>query len=203
MSDVITGNYFDKYGSDNPLIRWVVGRYLKTLYALLERHPFDTVLDAGCGEGAIVERVINRYAPRRMVGLDVDPDLIADLERTYPQHDFRVGTLQDYNDPDAYDVVLCLEVLEHIPEYPAALAALARLTTRRLILSVPNEPFFRLANMARLRYLRRLGNTPGHVNNFTARRFGRILRAAFPNSTVTTRSSDIWTFGHIQRPLAS
>jgi trans-aconitate methyltransferase len=203
MSDIITGNYFDKYGSENPFVRWVVGRYLETLYELLEGNPFDAVLDAGCGEGAIVDRIIDRYAPRRVVGLDVDRDLVDGLRRAYPAHRFRVGTLQDYRDPDPYDVVLCLEVLEHIPDYPAALAALARLTTPRLILSVPDEPFFRLANMARLRYLRRLGNTPGHVNNFTRRRFARILRDAFPDSTVTIRSSDIWTFGHIERPVPS
>jgi 2-polyprenyl-3-methyl-5-hydroxy-6-metoxy-1,4-benzoquinol methylase len=201
MSDIVTGNYFDKYGSDNLLVRWVVDRYLETLYDLLDRHPFDAVLDAGCGEGAIVDRIIDRYGPRRLVGLDIDPTLVASLNRAHPTHEFRVGTLQDYQDPDAYDVVLCLEVLEHIPDYTAALAALARLSTLRLILSVPNEPFFRLANLARLRYLRRLGNTPGHVNNFTRRRFARILRDAFPDSTVTIRSSDIWTFGHIQRPV--
>jgi trans-aconitate methyltransferase len=126
MSDIITGNYFDKYGSDNPLVRWVVGRYLETLYALLERHPFDAVLDAGCGEGAIVDRIIDRYAPRRVVGLDVDPDLLARLGRTHPDHEFRIGTLQDYHDPDPYDVVLCLEVLEHIPDYPSCGKTLCR-----------------------------------------------------------------------------
>jgi trans-aconitate methyltransferase len=201
MNDhVITGNYFDKYGSANPLVRWLVRQYLETLYGLLERHPVAAVLDAGCGEGEIVRRIVERYDPPRLVGLDIDSRLIEHLRCEYPDHDFRTGTLEDYYDSEPYDVVLCLEVLEHIPDYRAALNALGRLSTRRFIISVPNEPFFRLANVARLRYLSRGGNTPGHVNNFTARRFGALLRDAFPDALIDTHQCYIWSFGHVERP---
>jgi 2-polyprenyl-3-methyl-5-hydroxy-6-metoxy-1,4-benzoquinol methylase len=199
MTDIITGNYFDKYGSENLLVRWVMAQYLGTLYELLERRRFASVLDAGCGEGEIIHRVVQRYEPERIVGVDIDPGLVDKLRRTYPNHEFRTAELEDYHDPRPYDVVLCLEVLEHIPDYFAALNALARLSAPRYIISVPNEPFFRLANVARLRYLRRLGNTPGHVNNFTPRRFAQILRAAFPEAAVTIRLVYIWSFAHIVR----
>jgi 2-polyprenyl-3-methyl-5-hydroxy-6-metoxy-1,4-benzoquinol methylase len=199
MTDIITGNYFDKYGSENPLVRWVMGQYLDTLYELLERRRFASVLDAGCGEGEIIHRMVQRYDLHRIVGLDIDPELVSQLRRRYPNHEFGTGALEDYHDPRPYDVVLCLEVLEHIPDYFAALKALARLSTPRFIISVPNEPFFRFTNIARLRYLSRLGNTPGHVNNFTPRRFARILRAAFPEAAVTIRLAYIWSFAHIVR----
>jgi 2-polyprenyl-3-methyl-5-hydroxy-6-metoxy-1,4-benzoquinol methylase len=199
MNDIITGNYFDKYASTNPLVRWVVGRYLATLYDMLERRPFTTLLDAGCGEGEIIHRVVQRYSPEQVVGLDIDPALIENLQRTYPDYDFRTGILEAYQDEAAYDVVLCLEVLEHIPDYYAALAALTDLAATRYIISVPREPLFRMANLARLKYVTRLGNTPGHVNNFSASAFARLLRTAFPEAVVTTRSCYIWSFAHVER----
>jgi SAM-dependent methyltransferase len=197
MTDIITGNYFDKYRSRNPLIRWVVGRYLQTLYRLLEKESFSSVLDAGCGEGEIIQRIVDRYSPRRLAGVDLDPNLIERLNRLHPQYRFTAGSLEAYRDDQHYDVVLCLEVLEHITEYRAALSNLAALSADRYIISVPNEPLFRAANLARLKYLRRLGNTPGHVNNFSFRRFGRILREAFPGSAITTRPCYIWSFGYV------
>jgi 2-polyprenyl-3-methyl-5-hydroxy-6-metoxy-1,4-benzoquinol methylase len=199
MAHIVTGNYFDKYGSKNPLVRWVVGRYLTTLFDLLERRPFSSVLDAGCGEGEIIHRIVERYAPRRIVGLDVDQELVQNLRETYPQQLFHTGSLEDYSDSDPYDVVLCLEVLEHIPDYQAALGSLSKLSAQRYIISVPNEPFFRLANITRLRYLQRGGNTPGHVNNFTHKRFAKMLSGEFPEAAVVTRTCHIWSFAHIDR----
>jgi SAM-dependent methyltransferase len=199
MSDIITGNYFDKYGARNPLVRFVVGRYLNTLYRLLEKDAFSSLLDAGCGEGEIVQRIVDRYSPHRLVGVDLDPHLIARLNQLYPEHQFTARSLTTYLDKQSYDVVLCLEVLEHIPEYRDALSSLAALSARRYIISVPNEPFFRAANLARLKYLRRIGNTPGHVNNFSYYRFRQMLREAFPGCVVKTRLCYIWTFGHVER----
>ena len=201
MTDIITGNYFDKYGSRNPLIRWVVGQYLNTLYQLLEKESFSSLLDAGCGEGEIIHRIVDRYSPRRLAGVDLDPRLIGRLSQLYPEHQFTTGSLETYRDDQHYDVALCLEVLEHITDYRAALASLASLSADRYIISVPNEPLFRAANLARFKYLRRLGNTPGHVNNFSFRRFGQILREAFPGCVVATQWCYIWSFGHVQRQV--
>jgi hypothetical protein len=42
-------------------------------------------------------------------------------------------------------------------------------SARHVLLSTPWEPVWRLLNMARGRYLRDLGNTPGHVQHFSRR----------------------------------
>ena len=39
------------------------------------------------------------------------------------------------------------------------------------MLSVPREPVWRIANLARLKYIRAFGNTPGHVNHWSRRSF--------------------------------
>ena len=68
---------------------------------------------------------------------------------------------------DSFDLVLCLEVLEHVPEPGAALAELARVCCGRIVLSVPDEPWFRLGSLARGKYLRGLGDHPEHSTTGT------------------------------------
>ena len=78
-----------------------------------------------------------------------------------------------------YDLVLAIEVLEHVPEPERALREIARVCRGQVVLSVPREPIWRIGNMARGRYLRQLGDTPGHVNHWSAGSFRRLVARHF------------------------
>jgi 2-polyprenyl-3-methyl-5-hydroxy-6-metoxy-1,4-benzoquinol methylase len=88
------------------------------------------VLDAGCGEGILVDEFRSRLG---IVG--VDPHYASDHVTT--------GSLTDLPFPAAsFDRGLCLDVLEHLtfPEQPRALAELFRVVKPggELLVSVPN-----------------------------------------------------------------
>ena len=51
---------------------------------------------------------------------------------------------------------------------------------------VPFEPLWRIGNMARRRYLRQLGNTPGHVNHWTRWGFRRFVARRFAVDAVSS-----------------
>jgi ubiquinone/menaquinone biosynthesis C-methylase UbiE len=92
---------------------------------------------------------------------------------------------------DAFDLALAIEVMEHIPQPARALDELARVCTGTLVLSVPFEPVWRAGNLARRRYVRDWGNTPGHVNHWTRWGFRRFVADRF---TVERVSSPLpWT----------
>ncbi len=97
------------------------------------------------------------------------------------------GDLRDLPfEDDRFDLVLCTEVLEHLPEPREALRELARVSAAHLFLTVPHEPFFRAGNVARGRYLERLGSTPGHLSTWSRRGFVRaVAREAEPLSWVS------------------
>ena len=57
----------------------------------------------------------------------------------------------------------------------AGLRELARASSRHLLLSVPREPYFRGSNLVTGRYLKDLGNTPGHLNHWTKAGFQRFV----------------------------
>jgi len=50
-----------------------------------------------------------------------------------------------------------------------------RLARAGWLVSVPREPIWRMLNMARGRYLSALGNTPGHIQHWSARAFVELV----------------------------
>ena len=78
-----------------------------------------------------------------------------------------------------YDLVVCLEVLEHLPDPAPALEELLRVTRRGCLLSVPHEPFFRLGNLLRGKNLTRLGNPSDHLQHWGGLEFEALCRRYF------------------------
>ncbi len=92
---------------------------------------------------------------------------------------------------DEFDLVAATEVLEHVEDADRALAEMARVASRWLLVSVPHEPLWRALNMARGAYLKDFGNTPGHLNHWTRRGFVSLLGRY--GQVVETRSPFPWT----------
>ncbi len=89
------------------------------------------VLDVGCGGGLLAEAMARKGA--RVVGLDLADELL----QVAKLHALESGTSLEYRLEPAeehaaahageYDVVTCMEMLEHVPDPAAVVAALARL----------------------------------------------------------------------------
>jgi 2-polyprenyl-3-methyl-5-hydroxy-6-metoxy-1,4-benzoquinol methylase len=196
------GNTYDKYGTKNPVARFLVGRFLAVVeQAVSELRP-RSLLDIGCGEGIVTERLARAVPAAEVVGLDVaDPGLVAEWARRRGVNvDFRAGSAYalPFGD-DAFDVVCALEVLEHLERPDDALAEMRRVAARAVVASVPREPVWRVANVLSGRYVGALGNTPGHVNHWSKGAFRRFaassgevaaVRTPFPWTVVTVALAD-------------
>jgi 2-polyprenyl-3-methyl-5-hydroxy-6-metoxy-1,4-benzoquinol methylase len=191
---VPTGNTFDKYGSQNPVVRRLMSSFHAALDELWERAAPSSVLDVGCGEGVLTVQWAERLGDRRIVGIDLDdPKLRAEWERRErPNLEFRAeeATRLSFAD-DEFDLAAAIEVLEHVPDPEATLREMARVARGHLLVSVPREPLWRGLNVARGAYLRDLGNTPGHVNHWSKRGFVSLLSRY--GAVEETRSPFPWT----------
>jgi SAM-dependent methyltransferase len=104
---------------------------LEAVRRWLDRLPAGTrVLDAGCGEGVLVDEYMGRLA-------------IEGLDPNYSSDHVRSGSLTALPYADAtFDRALCLDVLEHLTfdEQPRALAELYRVLRPggELFVSIPN-----------------------------------------------------------------
>jgi len=169
-----------KYRSRNPVVRYLVGRFLAEVSRLVgERRP-GCVLEVGCGEGLVMRYLRERHPGLRVDGVELDPEALGRARARNPASRLIQGDACALGvRSGAYDLVLCLEVLEHLAEPERALRELRRVTRAGCILSVPHEPFFRAGNALRARHLGRLGDPPDHLQHWGRRGFEALCRRHF------------------------
>ena len=137
----------------------------------------ESVLDVGCGEGVVTERIAASTGADT-VGVDLGTgELQAEWRRREGER-LSFGPASAYDLPfedGSFDLVCALEVLEHLERPRDALAELARVSRRAMLVSVPREPLWRISHLLALQDVRSLGNTPGHVNHWSARAFEELV----------------------------
>jgi ubiquinone/menaquinone biosynthesis C-methylase UbiE len=188
---VVIGNHTHKYTARNPAIRLLTERWVANLDRAFgqlggdAQGPPERALEGGCGEGVVADRMHRRWG--EVVALDLpDAGLRADWRR-YRGPRFLHASAHELPFADnRFDVVVAAEVLEHLPDPDRGLAEMARVGRRHLVLSVPREPVFRSCNLIAGRYVRDLGNTPGHLNHWSKRGFVRFVSQVAEVRAVTS-----------------
>jgi 2-polyprenyl-3-methyl-5-hydroxy-6-metoxy-1,4-benzoquinol methylase len=198
---VPTGNTYDKYGSQNPVVRRLMEGFESTLEELWDTAAPESILDVGCGEGVLTAQWADKLGDKRIVGIDLDdPKLKAEWEqRRRANLEYRVEDATNLSFADGeFDMATAIEVLEHVPDPERTVSEMARVAKRSVLVSVPREPLWRGLNMARGAYWKDFGNTPGHVNHWSKRSFVSMLsrhgtvedvRSPFPWTMVLVRVS--------------
>lgn len=117
---------------------WYRGRR-RIIRAELERLPLPAgarILDAGCGSG----RTLQELAPfGEVAGIELSPEA-AVLARSRGSFDVRIGRLEELPwDNATFDLITCLDVIEHTPDDKLTLSELRRVCTPggRLLVTVP------------------------------------------------------------------
>ena len=198
---VPTGNTYDKYATSNPIERRMMQGFMAALDAMLDGLAPRRILEVGVGEGHVTERLGERFPGVPVIGVDLpDEELAGDWRAAGLVCLFGDATRLPLPD-HSFDLVLAIEVLEHIPGPDAALAELARVCSGTLVASVPREPMWRAGNVARGRYVRDLGNTPGHVNHWSRRGFTSFVGTRFEVERIAAPLP--WTMVRAAHPSVS
>jgi len=164
-------------------------RFLRASSEMIGRVSAETTLDAGCGEGVILSSLQRPTS----FGMDLDIERVLEARTIVGGGRLAAGDVHRLPFPDeSVDLVLMMEVFEHLGDPQAALADVARVSRRYLLASVPNEPWWRIGNMLRLKYLKDFGNTPEHLNHWTSRAFRRFISKSF--NVLEIRRPFLWTF---------
>ncbi len=128
--EALAHRWWDPEGDFRPLhdINPVRVDYIAERCAL----PGSRVLDVGCGGGILTEALATRGADVTGIDMGVAPLSVARLHalETGLDIDYRQITAEELAgaEPASYDCVTCLEMLEHVPDPAAVVAACALLT---------------------------------------------------------------------------
>jgi SAM-dependent methyltransferase len=104
---------------------WYRGRrrIIRAELARLTLPPHARVLDAGCGSGRTLEEL---RGLGEVSGIELSPDAAA-VARSRGDFDVRIGRLEELPwDEDTFDLITCLDVIEHTPDDRMTLRELRR-----------------------------------------------------------------------------
>lgn len=155
------------YTSGNPLVKYAHQDRLNTITAQLPDAGPLLVLDAGCGEGHLIERMLEKKQKHHYTGVDVTPVALEKARERCPQAEFGLANLaKTAFEDNFFDVITCTEVIEHIFEYQQVISELKRILKPggMLIMTFPNEVLW---TASRFLLGRRPIKVPDHVNSFT------------------------------------
>lgn len=152
------GNHPDWHISDSP---WKAEQILK----MIRRNGLSpsTIADVGCGAGAILSQLAERMPGPQFVGYEVSPQA-HEMSQSRAGERIRFELADLLETEDHYDLVLCIDVVEHIESH---LEFLRRLHPRgeRFIFHVPLE--LTVTALLRPQSLVSVRSDPGHVQVFT------------------------------------
>jgi SAM-dependent methyltransferase len=142
---LVLGNYYERYWTEkgyNPSrkqtpedLRAIFGRYVRAM---------DDCLDLGCGDGGTSGFYLTQNA-RSYIGVDVSERAV----ELATSRGLAAKTVEDASRlpfaDDSFDIVVCIEVLEHLfePQTAAAEAVRVLRSGGRFIATVPNGAYWR------------------------------------------------------------
>ncbi len=170
------GNFFNKYESKNPFVMYMVKKFFEDITAILlpVKTEIQSAFEIGCGEGYVANHIYHMGIP--ITGADLSSRIIEIANKKYPDIRFSVLSIYDLKVLQGrYDLVIANEVFEHLSNPDSAIEEVKKITNKYILISVPNEPYFRIANICRLKYLKKAGNTPGHINHWSKNQLKKFL----------------------------
>ena len=126
-------------------------RIIKEMIRPLE---FTSVLDVGCGQGSFLQELQSEFPNIEPYGIDISSSAVEMARKRVAGGRFCVLDITDKFLDDKCDLVVCSEVLEHIPDDVSALHNLRKMACKYLLVSTPQ---------GRMRQFER---QVGHVRNY-------------------------------------
>ena len=174
------GNYYNKYKSKNFIEQIIMRNFFKKFNLLLGNIKPKNILEIGCGEGYISKYVYDFFKGEvKIEAIDIDKNIIEQAQKTYPNIEFSVNSIYSLPTDKKYDLIILSEVLEHLDNIPEALKKVKEIFQKFVIITIPNEPIWRILNILRLKYLKDFGNTPGHIQHFNKKSIVKVLNNYF------------------------
>jgi SAM-dependent methyltransferase len=139
----------------------------RVIHTVIDKIEFASVLDVGCGQGALLTEICARSRARPF-GTDISAVGLRLAKQRLPQGVFSILDITTESLDETFDLVICSEVLEHISDDVAALRMLRKMTGKYLLVTTPQ---------GRMRTFE-TSKDIGHVRNYAPGELARKMEIA-------------------------
>jgi ubiquinone/menaquinone biosynthesis C-methylase UbiE len=158
-----------KYYSANPLKNRLLLNFIKRIFETIGEpgHGARTMLEIGCGDGIAGYLIKKKFKDIDYLGADIKKlDLMIASQILKGEKLVLLDGRKLPFKENGFEVVICLEVLEHVPDWEGLLKESLRVAKNQVIFSVPLYPYYQLSNFVFGKNLKRFGEHPDHINQF-------------------------------------
>lgn len=195
VDDIPVGTWGNKYDTKNPIKLMLLNRFKFNIVRLINQvdKEINSIHEIGCGEGYLTRTINKAFPQKTLKGSDYAEEVIniAKENSVGLNIDYLVNNIYEVDSDDKADLIVCCEVLEHLERPEEALQKLSALNAKYYILSVPNEPIWRILQFMSGNNISDWGNTPGHINHWSSSGFKEIVSKYF--DVLSVKSVLPWT----------
>ena len=169
-----------QHALSNPISRWALEDRLRVSLQMVPENT-ASLLDLGCGEGHFLAMVEKRFPAARLAGVDLSEENIRYAKGILKKAKLIRGDAAKTNLPgSSFDVVLALELLDHVESDGALISEAWRLLKPKgmLVISIPDSSML-LWNVTWSVWTRTLGRRweGKHLREYDERRLTRLLES--------------------------
>ena len=156
--------YFDSFADRIPLYRDVIASRMATIVRQVASG--GRLLELGCGDGRLLAMLAKDFD---VTGIDISEYAIARARRRIPDANLLVGDVAVCTQDGRYEVVLALNVLEHLPDPGAVMLRVGEMLEEngKFIFAVPNK--HGLVGSALVALMNRMDRT--HISTYSRERW--------------------------------
>ena len=152
-----------------------VNSLMKNILSQIVQSQAINIIDIGCGEGFPHHYFLNRRKELKITGVDLNKESINKAKNKNPQASYWQGDIYSLKVDSKFDLVLVMEVLEHLRNPQEALFEVKKVAPLA-IFSVPHEPWFSFFSFVSGKYLKTWGKHPDHLNFWNRASLKQILK---------------------------
>lgn len=131
IKDGYTPRLRNRFFDDTPLKdEWQNEVYARAR-ELADAHGFKSVLDIGTGSGY---KLLKYFPEHETLGMDL-PKTVKWLRRNYPHRQWT----DQFQPREGFDLVICADVIEHIPDPDQVLELIERCGAKMAVISTPDR----------------------------------------------------------------
>ena len=108
----------EQFDNDDPSVYNLCRKDYPDILAELEKEDFTDVLDAGCGTGAVISLLAEKYPDKHYTGIDLSPKMIeVALAKKAENAKFVCGDCENLPfDDNSFDAITCSMSFHHYPQ---------------------------------------------------------------------------------------